>query len=124
MFLLIVQMLFKVITKIFHKMASDKTKSSSIGLLGFIFLVFLTLKLAEIGQVATWSWWWVTCPLWIPLAIVLLFLFGFGFIMAIAVIFGGARIKVVEKEDESQRPKKKSLLQERLEQAMQKRKES
>ena len=105
-------------------MASDKTKSSGIGLLGFIFLVFLTLKLAEIGQVATWSWWWVTCPLWIPLAIVLLFLFGFGFIMAIAVIFGGARIKVTEKEDESQRPKKKSLLQERLEQAMQKRKES
>ena len=25
-------------------------------------------KLAEIGVVATWSWWWVTSPLWIPFA--------------------------------------------------------
>lgn len=28
------------------------------------FFIFLILKLAEIGQVATWSWWWVTAPLW------------------------------------------------------------
>lgn len=46
-------------------------KSTGIGLTGATFLVFLILKLAEIGQVATWSWWWVTCPLWIGLAIVI-----------------------------------------------------
>ena len=104
-------------------MASDKTKSSGIGLLGFIFLVFLTLKLAEIGQVATWSWWWVTCPLWIPFAVILLFLFGFGFIMAIAVIFGGARIKVTEEKKEG-KIEKKSAFQTRLEQMAKKREES
>ena len=31
--------------------------------LGLLFLVFLALKLAEIGVVSTWSWWWVTAPL-------------------------------------------------------------
>ena len=30
-----------------------------------VFIVFLILKLAEVGVVATWSWWWVTSPLWI-----------------------------------------------------------
>lgn len=39
-----------------------------IGLLGAVFLVFLTLKL--IG-VITWSWWWVTAPLWGGLALAL-----------------------------------------------------
>lgn len=29
-----------------------------------VFLVFLFLKLSEIGVVASWSWWWVTAPLW------------------------------------------------------------
>lgn len=33
---------------------------------GVLFVVFLVLKL--IGVIA-WSWWWVTAPLWIPLAI-------------------------------------------------------
>lgn len=45
-----------------------------------IFLVFLTLKLAEIGTVATWSWWLVTAPLWGPLVVLIvgaaLFLVG------------------------------------------------
>lgn len=35
--------------------------SARIGLLGFMFLIFLTLKL--LGEI-TWSWWWVTAPLW------------------------------------------------------------
>ena len=62
---------------------TDKiTKSESkavISLSTGVFLVFLFLKLAEIGQVTTWSWWWVTSPLWIPLAIVVI-------IMIVAVI--------------------------------------
>ena len=37
-----------------------------------IFLIFLFLKLAKTGQVANWSWWWVTCPLWIGLAIMII----------------------------------------------------
>lgn len=44
-----------------------------------LFLVFLVLKLIH---VITWSWWWVTAPLWGPLAlffsVFLFFLLGFG----------------------------------------------
>lgn len=47
---------------------TKSTASSGIGLTGLVFVVFLVLKLAEIGVVATWSWWWVTSPLWIPFA--------------------------------------------------------
>jgi len=47
-----------------------------------LFLIFLILKLT--GVIA-WSWWWVTSPLWLPIAIVLLFLsivfIGKGIIM-------------------------------------------
>ncbi|RQT68101.1 transmembrane Fragile-X-F family protein [Burkholderia cepacia] len=38
-------------------------------LLPCIFLILLALKLAGIGAVATWSWWLVTMPLWIGIAI-------------------------------------------------------
>ena len=52
-------------------MSKEKTASGGIGLGGLIFIVFLVMKLAEIGQVANWSWWWVTSPLWIPIALIL-----------------------------------------------------
>lgn len=49
---------------------SDASGGSSggIGLGGLTFLVFLVLKLFG---VITWSWWWVTSPLWIPALFVL-----------------------------------------------------
>lgn len=53
-------------------MSDNKSTSNGIGLGTVLFLIFLTLKLAEIGPVQYWSWWWVTAPLWIPLAFVLL----------------------------------------------------
>lgn len=34
-----------------------------------VFIVFLTLKCTD---VISWSWWWVTSPLWIVAAIVVL----------------------------------------------------
>lgn len=37
-----------------------------------LFLIFLVLKL--VGVIA-WSWWWVTCPLWIGFAIWLVMVF-------------------------------------------------
>ena len=40
-----------------------------------LFLVFLVLKLTA---VIDWSWWWVTAPLWIPIAL-MAFFFGFMF---------------------------------------------
>ena len=52
-------------------MSKEKNASNGIGLGTVLFLIFLTLKLAEIGPVQYWSWWWVTSPLWIPLLLVL-----------------------------------------------------
>lgn len=60
-------------------MPDNNKTSSGIGLGGVIFIVFLILKLAGIGQVANWSWWWVTSPLWIPAAIVV----GLGLLIVI-----------------------------------------
>lgn len=40
---------------------SSAYASAGIGLPGLTFLVLLVLKLT--GNI-TWSWWWVTCPLW------------------------------------------------------------
>lgn len=50
-------------------MAQQNSTSGGIGISGALFLVFLVLKLAEVGSVANWSWWWVTSPLWIPIVI-------------------------------------------------------
>ena len=40
--------------------------SSGMGIGMILFIVFLVLKLTD---VINWSWWWVTSPLWIPLAL-------------------------------------------------------
>lgn len=67
-------------------MSNSNTQSRGIGLFGFIFLIFLILKLGGFGVVATWSWWWVTAPLWAPL------LAGLGIwavIAVVALLFGG-----------------------------------
>lgn len=54
-----------------YSMNDKKATSGGLGLGTVLFLIFLTLKLAEVGPVAKWSWWWVTSPLWIPLALVI-----------------------------------------------------
>lgn len=50
---------------------NTNVKPRGIGFCGLLAIVFITLKLAGIGAVATWSWWWVLSPLWIPFAIFL-----------------------------------------------------
>ena len=62
-------------------MAESNKSTTRINIGTLLFLIFLTLKLAGIGQIANWSWWWVTSPLWIPLAV------GIA-IIVIAVIIG------------------------------------
>jgi hypothetical protein len=57
-------------------MASNTNTSISLGTI--LFVVFLVLKLC--GTI-TWSWWWVTAPLWIPLGLALIF------IVLVALIF-------------------------------------
>lgn len=46
-------------------MANNNT-SNGLGLGTVLFMVFLILKLT--GTI-DWSWWWVTSPLWVPLAL-------------------------------------------------------
>lgn len=47
-------------------MANDVKASGGIGFGGLLTIVFIVLKLTK---VIDWSWWWVTCPLWIPITI-------------------------------------------------------
>ena len=46
--------------------------TGSIGCLGVLALIFITLKLAQVGLVASWSWLWVLSPIWIPIVIILI----------------------------------------------------
>jgi len=71
------------------------TANSGIGVSTVLFLIFLVLKLCN---VITWSWWWVTAPLWIPFvlfftACIIVFLVGFciGVIRSIVKIMKGRK---------------------------------
>ena len=61
----------------------ENKKSKGLGLSGMVFIVFLILKLAGVGTVATWSWLWVTSPLWIGpvLAVIVIGLIGLALII-------------------------------------------
>lgn len=47
---------------------SKSNSSNGLGLGTVLFLIFMTLKLTNFID---WSWWWITAPLWIPIAIIL-----------------------------------------------------
>lgn len=53
-------------------------RDSGIGICGALFVLFVGLKLT--GNI-DWSWWWVSSPLWLPVAVVLALS---GLILAIA----------------------------------------
>lgn len=55
--------------KIYRK---TEVTTGGVGLSTVLFLIFLVLKLCGI---ISWSWWWVTAPLWGGLAIVLACIF-------------------------------------------------
>ena len=59
-------------------MEKDNKGSTSLGLGTILFLIFLTLKLADVGVVATWSWWWVFSPILIPIAALLVIFIVIG----------------------------------------------
>ena len=52
---------------------SDKVAAASggIGFFSMLTILFVGLKLGEVGVVATWSWWYVLGPLWMPWAVLL-----------------------------------------------------
>lgn len=51
--------------------SKNQTQYGGIGLMGLLFILFLALKLLNVTVVATWSWWWVSAPLWAPTLLVL-----------------------------------------------------
>lgn len=57
-------------------MSSNSSGSDGgISFLGLLAIVFIVLKLT--GYI-TWSWWWVTAPIWGGLALILIALILFG----------------------------------------------
>jgi Ca2+/H+ antiporter len=63
-------------------MASGNAQASGggIGCCTVVLIVFVILKLT--GNI-DWSWWWVTAPLWGPIALVLA-------VLALVMVVGGA----------------------------------
>lgn len=55
-------------------MSNSNSSSSGIGIIGLLGVAFVVLKLT--GYI-NWSWWLVTMPFWLGLAIVLLILLVF-----------------------------------------------
>lgn len=50
-------------------MSDSKSSSSGVSFFGLLGIAFIVLKLCK---VITWSWWWVTCPLWAPVSLVII----------------------------------------------------
>jgi hypothetical protein len=69
------------------KTITKQQQSSGISFAGLLFLLFLGLKLGGVGQVATWSWWWVTAPLWGGIVLYLSVVIGLILLGLIGVIF-------------------------------------
>ena len=53
------------------KDSKNVTVKSGISFSSLLFIVFFVLKVCNVGIVGTWSWFWVTSPLWIPLAVLI-----------------------------------------------------
>lgn len=60
---------------------SETKKSITVGGTGFFNLLFLVFLVLKLTKVIDWSWWWITAPLWGPLA-ALVFLVIFGGLLA------------------------------------------
>ena len=59
----------------------NNNTSNGIGVGTTLFIVFLILKLTN---TIDWSWWWVTSPLWIPVALGIVILGVVGMLMGVS----------------------------------------
>ena len=62
----------------------QKITAVNSSILTTMFVVFLVLKLT--GNI-DWSWWWVTSPLWLPIALTF-FIVSIIFVVSIIILFG------------------------------------
>jgi hypothetical protein len=75
---------------------ANNNASGGIGVSGLLGVLFVGLKL---GGVIDWSWWWVTSPFWIPVAIVL----AFFIIAALIAGLAGIAVKTIEKLEQNKK---------------------
>lgn len=68
-------------------MTSKSNSGTGLSITSVLFIVFLVLKLT--GNI-DWSWWWVTSPLWIPIALIFGIVFIAILIVIVALIFGAS----------------------------------
>ena len=57
-------------------MSSSSSTSSGMGCLTVVGIVFIVLKVLDVEPVAYWSWLWVLCPFWAPIALIVVLFFG------------------------------------------------
>jgi uncharacterized membrane protein YphA (DoxX/SURF4 family) len=68
-----------------------------------LFIIFLVLKLTNNID---WSWWWVTSPLWIPIAFILGIIIVAVLLLLIMIGFGLINVKELKNKIEE---RKKSI---------------
>ena len=71
------------------------SKTSSVGggfsIFSVLGVIFIVMKLAEIGAVASWSWWLVLSPFWVPFAILAVVGIGAFVVYMLAIMVNGFR---------------------------------
>lgn len=65
-------------------MKNSKAKKGVSGLCTIVFIIFLFQKLTGL---VTWSWWWITSPLWLPLVGLLIVVAIIGFLVSLMIVF-------------------------------------
>lgn len=71
---------------------SESNRVVTIGGTGFFNLLFLVFLVLKLTKVIDWSWWWITAPLWGPIAaLIFLVIFGGLFIALCGTLPSGRR---------------------------------
>ena len=70
---------------------SESSKSITVGGTGFFNLLFLVFLVLKLTKVIDWSWWWITAPLWGPIAALLGLAFLAGLLVLICGVLSGGR---------------------------------
>mgnify|MGYP003618983259 CR=1 FL=1 len=63
-----------------NDLENNKMMNVSFPFPGLLTIAFVVLKLCK---VITWSWWWVLCPMWIPIAILIIIAIIYIILLAI-----------------------------------------
>lgn len=62
-----------------------ETETTGASLSTILLVVFIVMKLAKVGAVAEWSWWWVLSPMWIPLGLAIVVIGAYWIASSIGV---------------------------------------